>query len=139
MEVASERFSAVINLARRTWKLTSQSAEMTRAKALVEEYLAQGDPYAELAEHRRVLRALYQHNRQRVIRETAEAGAESALTDPCTGGASHSHGTHDADTPALAGPPAMRVGRNAPCPCGSGRKYKKCCLGKPDSTLGVIP
>jgi len=23
-------------------------------------------------------------------------------------------------------PPA--IGRNAPCPCGSGRKYKKCCL-----------
>ena len=22
------------------------------------------------------------------------------------------------------------AGRNAPCPCGSGRKYKKCCLGK---------
>jgi len=22
------------------------------------------------------------------------------------------------------------VGRNAPCPCGSGLKYKKCCLGK---------
>ncbi|MGC8495572.1 MAG: YecA family protein [Syntrophobacteraceae bacterium] len=22
------------------------------------------------------------------------------------------------------------VGRNAPCPCGSGKKYKKCCLGK---------
>jgi tetratricopeptide (TPR) repeat protein len=21
-----------------------------------------------------------------------------------------------------------KVGRNAPCPCGSGRKYKKCCL-----------
>jgi preprotein translocase subunit SecA len=20
-----------------------------------------------------------------------------------------------------------RVGRNAPCPCGSGKKYKKCC------------
>jgi len=24
----------------------------------------------------------------------------------------------------------MKVGRNAPCPCGSGKKYKKCCLGK---------
>jgi methionyl aminopeptidase len=24
----------------------------------------------------------------------------------------------------------LAVGRNAPCPCGSGRKYKKCCLGK---------
>lgn len=23
----------------------------------------------------------------------------------------------------------LKVGRNAPCPCGSGRKYKKCCLG----------
>ena len=23
-----------------------------------------------------------------------------------------------------------RVGRNEPCPCGSGKKYKKCCLGK---------
>ena len=25
---------------------------------------------------------------------------------------------------------ARKVGRNAPCPCGSGKKYKKCCLGK---------
>jgi hypothetical protein len=23
-----------------------------------------------------------------------------------------------------------KVGRNDPCPCGSGRKYKRCCLGK---------
>ena len=23
------------------------------------------------------------------------------------------------------------VGRNDPCPCGSGLKYKKCCLSKP--------
>ena len=23
-----------------------------------------------------------------------------------------------------------KVGRNAPCPCGSGKKYKQCCLGK---------
>ncbi len=24
----------------------------------------------------------------------------------------------------------MKVGRNDPCPCGSGRKYKTCCEGK---------
>jgi hypothetical protein len=24
-------------------------------------------------------------------------------------------------------PPSRRVGRNDPCPCGSGKKYKKCC------------
>ena len=23
-----------------------------------------------------------------------------------------------------------KIGRNDPCPCGSGRKYKKCCLHK---------
>ncbi|MGC8834888.1 MAG: SEC-C metal-binding domain-containing protein [Armatimonadota bacterium] len=24
----------------------------------------------------------------------------------------------------------VKVGRNDPCPCGSGKKYKKCCLNK---------
>ena len=24
----------------------------------------------------------------------------------------------------------MKIGRNEPCPCGSGKKYKKCCFGK---------
>lgn len=32
----------------------------------------------------------------------------------------------------------MRVGRNDPCPCGSGKKYKKCCLGL-DRQAGVSP
>ena len=27
--------------------------------------------------------------------------------------------------PQLKAPP--KIGRNAPCPCGSGKKYKKCC------------
>ncbi len=35
------------------------------------------------------------------------------------------------DGKEVAGPPvvreAPRVGRNDPCPCGSGKKYKKCC------------
>ena len=25
-----------------------------------------------------------------------------------------------------------KIGRNAPCPCGSGKKYKKCCLPRTD-------
>lgn len=24
----------------------------------------------------------------------------------------------------------QKIGRNDPCPCGSGKKFKKCCLGK---------
>ncbi|HAO21754.1 MAG: hypothetical protein BWK80_28225 [Desulfobacteraceae bacterium IS3] len=30
--------------------------------------------------------------------------------------------------PRLAG--KQKIGRNDPCPCGSGKKYKKCCLMK---------
>lgn len=26
----------------------------------------------------------------------------------------------------------MKIGRNESCPCGSGKKYKKCCLDKSD-------
>jgi uncharacterized protein len=29
--------------------------------------------------------------------------------------------------PRVAAPPSRKVGRNAPCPCGSGKKYKRCC------------
>ena len=29
--------------------------------------------------------------------------------------------------PVFYAPPAVKVGRNEPCPCGSGKKYKKCC------------
>jgi preprotein translocase subunit SecA len=28
------------------------------------------------------------------------------------------------------GRPGHKIGRNDPCPCGSGKKYKKCCLAK---------
>ncbi|MCX7806184.1 MAG: SEC-C metal-binding domain-containing protein [Planctomycetota bacterium] len=33
----------------------------------------------------------------------------------------------------------VRIGPNAPCPCGSGRKYKKCCgrsIGGPGASRG---
>ena len=34
--------------------------------------------------------------------------------------------------------PVRKVGRNDPCPCGSGKKYKFCCLNKPKSALDAI-
>jgi preprotein translocase subunit SecA len=33
-------------------------------------------------------------------------------------------------TPQPRTPEGGKIGRNAPCPCGSGKKYKKCCLLK---------
>ena len=34
--------------------------------------------------------------------------------------------------------PAKKIGRNDPCPCGSGKKYKKCCLNKPKTPVELI-
>ena len=34
-----------------------------------------------------------------------------------------------------------KIARNAPCPCGSGKKHKNCCLGKtssPKRRLGIL-
>jgi len=36
-------------------------------------------------------------------------------------------GALDAAKPSIRPRLVTKVGRNAPCPCGSGRKYKKCC------------
>jgi tetratricopeptide (TPR) repeat protein len=32
-----------------------------------------------------------------------------------------------------------KIGRNTPCPCGSGKKYKKCCLGLQKATTRPEP
>jgi uncharacterized protein len=37
------------------------------------------------------------------------------------------HGRGEPEKPAAN--PNRDVGRNDSCPCGSGKKYKKCCLG----------
>ncbi|MGH6681278.1 MAG: SEC-C metal-binding domain-containing protein, partial [Bradyrhizobium sp.] len=30
-----------------------------------------------------------------------------------------------------------KIGRNEPCPCGSGRKYKQCCLAKDEAAASA--
>ena len=40
-------------------------------------------------------------------------------------------GLYDDPLPELPQRRAAKVGRNDPCPCGSGKKFKKCCLNKP--------
>lgn len=36
-------------------------------------------------------------------------------------------------------PTALKVGRNEPCPCGSGKKFKKCCVGLPPRPPRLSP
>ena len=37
---------------------------------------------------------------------------------------------HSAQKPEPYRRPEPKIGRDNPCPCGSGRKHKHCCLGK---------
>ncbi len=45
--------------------------------------------------------------------------------DACGCDHDHHHHHHGAPQTPIR---VMKVGRNDPCPCGSGKKYKKCCL-----------
>ena len=40
------------------------------------------------------------------------------------------HDSHNHDHEGSKPPASGKVGRNDPCPCGSGKKFKKCCLNK---------
>lgn len=61
--------------------------------------------------------------------EATEPAHDHAHDDACGCGHDH-HGHHHHGHRHIA--PFVRsgpkVGRNDPCPCGSGKKYKKCCL-----------
>ena len=40
----------------------------------------------------------------------------------------HLNGVEEDVRDVFVEPPLIVIGRNEPCPCGSGKKYKKCCL-----------
>jgi uncharacterized protein len=63
-------------------------------------------------------RRFFQHSRRRLRR----------MADEVTGG---TQGTGGRGRGTAKARPTENAARNDPCPCGSGRKYKHCCLGKP--------
>jgi uncharacterized protein len=63
-------------------------------------------------------RAFFNHAHDRLARLAAEEQARAARA---TGGDPMLH------TPPPSRSPTAKVGRNAPCPCGSNLKYKRCC------------
>jgi hypothetical protein len=71
-----------------------------------------------------------QAGRELIARRAAELGARHGDPDGLLRAERHG----DIDAPTYHAPPAPvrarapKVGRNDACPCGSGRKYKRCCL-----------
>jgi hypothetical protein len=64
-----------------------------------------------------------------ILKQASAPPPEAAeVQSPATPKIVHNH-AQSTPTPIVRGEP--RVGRNEPCPCASGRKYKLCCLNKP--------
>jgi hypothetical protein len=92
------------------------------------------DPYEELARVPRKDRALAKmmrdiitRNGVRRYRRTPFRRYEEFLTEKC--GVSLAYQTHTAPTvftPGQGAAATHKMGRNEPCPCDSGKKYKKC-------------
>jgi len=64
------------------------------------------------------------------LAKTFRLGVLDSILDYMHVGLRHRHADTSAALPAAQAPVRnQKVGRNEPCPCGSGRKYKKCCGG----------
>ncbi|RDU94840.1 preprotein translocase subunit SecA [Trinickia dinghuensis] len=116
---AFELFEALLNIVKTEVTRIVMNVQIQSPEQLeeaTEQYEEQGDPL-ENVEFRHV--------------EYAEAAAApAAAMDAATEmvGQAMSHGAHAAAASATAAAPGgvPKVGRNDPCPCGSGKKYKQC-------------
>lgn len=62
-----------------------------------------------------------------LIRAARERGASSQVTYETPGSAPFPARARESSRPA---PARTRIGRNDPCPCGSGQKFKRCCKAR---------
>ncbi|MGB9619884.1 MAG: SEC-C metal-binding domain-containing protein, partial [Armatimonadota bacterium] len=74
------------------------------------------------------------HEPPRRRRPTYENLMELAAEGPAGMGGGSESGPRRGAIPVAAGKHG-KIGRNDPCPCGSGKKFKKCCLGKINGQL----
>ena len=103
-----------VDFARKRWTDPETGREPKGRSATQAARLRQAHPEIEVewARRRGILRRLYAANRGRWLAEVGRVNAPAKATG------------ETADEGPVSAP---KVGRNAPCPCGSGKKYKRCC------------
>ena len=75
-----------------------------------------------------ILRANFSQDKQVQAKETVKATSESHASVTPLAAAMPIQGSTGNDKPAQpVKRDSSKVGRNDPCPCGSGKKYKDCC------------
>jgi len=93
----------VVDWKRNQWCVAAKSRPLTPAEEDLRNQLLVANPdlLTELGRRHEIMNKLY-------VVSAAAAGHPGRVSDP------------------IRAP--RRIGRNEPCPCGSGKKYKRCCL-----------
>ncbi|RZF64148.1 YecA family protein [Sphingomonas populi] len=113
-EIWIDGFALAMALREDAWRAITTGADAEVAAAVI--YLL---ALADIADNRSVLTSME-------INEVSDA-APIAIPEQVV----RLYAAHGGAGGALpeVGTPAAKVGRNDPCPCGSGKKFKKCCAG----------
>lgn len=83
-----------------------------------------------LRENRQMFEQMRDPYYRQAVRARMGAGGSGKVPAALARRAAPARQSGAAAAPGIAPAPVRRIGRNDPCPCGSGKKYKKCC-GKP--------
>jgi tetratricopeptide (TPR) repeat protein len=125
MDKAQEEFEQALTLLRNMNHPLGISGVLTNLSYIYEGKGQYGDAYAQLSEAREIYEQLQMtqemeaiDQRIKTMDQKAGKSLEKMRSDLFPGLSGSSLKTKKSDT---------KIGRNEPCPCGSGKKYKKCC------------
>ena len=104
----------------------SDSARLNAAKYIIDKASTPPPPKPEVIYHPQNIPEIVHSNVQSPAPETSAASAATAQATRKPE-IVHSNAQTEASQIVRSGP---KVGRNELCPCGSGLKFKRCCLGK---------
>jgi hypothetical protein len=107
----------------------SDSARLNAAKYIIDKASAPPPPKPEVIYHPQNVPEIAHSNAQSPDPKTTAASATSAASSPVAPKPEIvlEYAQTEAGQTVRTAP---KVGRNEPCPCGSGLKFKRCCLGK---------
>jgi len=105
-EPLEELFAIDLNYKKKQWAAVEgkeETVDVGAVKSAVEDQIP--DFYSWIYKRHIKLKKIYAHCKKRRTKQKKQIGLEMEQ-----------------------GPAVPKVGRNDPCPCGSGKKYKKCCM-----------
>jgi preprotein translocase subunit SecA len=107
----------------------SDSARLNAAKYIIDKASTPPPPKPEVIYHPQNVPEIVHSNAQSPAPKTNATSATSVGPSPAAPKPEIVH-SNAQSRPSQTVRTAPKVGRNEPCPCGSGSKFKRCCLGK---------